>query len=300
MDTALKLDRVKGWLRVEFRYKARDPLESGFYEDADPSSYVQSIKLTDRETDDDDWEACPSMTVKFPLRTGGFNEQTLDINLPRSEFTDLISVGEPFPRIRVRVVEFRDNGDEGEQDVMFDGFALMSTRNPNGKFNRVLIRASNLKSQLKLPLGIPALPTCVWTFMGNGCGVVVPFGGTSGKRIVRGLVSAVSDKTATIVADYSGSAPWSGAENDRLYTRGFVVKDGIRVGVRDWHAPTNSTTFHMLRKLPSSWEGAYVLLIPGCDKALATCRDRWDNEERFGGLGIGIPAYNPLIENPAT
>lgn len=258
----------------------------------------ENVRYVDKEVPDMDlsanvYVATPTMEIKFGPRNGTLTEQPTTVNLPRDSFTNAISKGEPFAPISVLIerVVFDGTGTVLAVQPVFIGNVMTATRNPSGRPNRVLVRCVNMKALLKVPLGMPATAECAWTFTGVGCRVDVFDLG----KVVEGTVDSVNGKLALITAIYGGGAPWAGAENVRLYHRGFLVHNGVRMPVREWHSD-NPDRFYCSKKVPASWVGETVLLIPGCDKTYETCSSRWQNQARFGGFGRVIPLYNPIVE----
>lgn len=296
------LPAYRGWLRVEFFYRPRDPVELIHYEE-DAADFDTYVRYTDREVADGTFAATPSMVVKFPRYTGALNEDLLELDLPRDSFTAAISGSDPFPRpIRCTVEE---HGPDGRIAQLFVGHVQRAIRNYSGRKNRVRVDVRNLKGGFDYPLGIPATPTCAWTFMGLGCAEEVP-GGDALEQVARsvadpvllpqfkageGEVLSISDKIVGIDVDVVPVESFQA----RRYQRGFVVLNGVRIGIREW-VSSDPTVFHTLEKVPSEWLGETVVVFPGCDKLHSTCNQRWNNAKNFGGFGLGIPARHPNFE----
>lgn len=90
----------------------------------------------------------------------------------------------------------------------------------------------------------------------------------------------------TTVAGSSG-----GGEPTWPTTAGGTVVDG---GLT-WTAESVGR-FSLMRQPPAEWAGQALTLVPGCDGNIITCRDVYDNEERFTGYGYATPTRNPLYE----
>lgn len=56
--------------------------------------------------------------------------------------------------------------------------------------------------------------------------------------------------------------------------------------------------FVLVNRPPASWLGITVNMTPGCDGQESTCASTWNNRPKFGGVGIGSPAFNPQLEDP--
>jgi hypothetical protein len=230
------------------------------------------------------YDSTPDMEVRAPEISGILNDKTLQVALPLkvNGFTDRLSNGTPHSPIYVTLRELLrslDGGSSEQQVVLFKGRVSRVIRNPNGRTNSVGIEAKSLKSQMDVPMGLPANHQCVWTFGGRGCFVTVP--------TENGTLATITGKTVTITG-LAGHA-------DRYWHRGFVERQGLRLLIREW---VNGTSFELAKEPPADWATQTVKVYAGCDKTIETCRARWSNEINFGGFGYAIPAYHPVFESP--
>ncbi len=294
---ARTLPTIKTWFRVRFYYRPRDVVELAFYGEVG-ADFDTFVYYTDRDVDDVDgmitYSACPTMEIKFPKRTGALNEELLSIHMPMDEFTTTLARAEQHAPISCRIQE-RD--DSGFVHGTFLGWVRRSLKNQDGRPGRVRIDVENVKNMFRVPQGIPATPQCAWTFTSRPCSVDVA--DTGADKLKKATITNVNRETKLVTAtvEYTGGAPWAGAENDRLYHRGYMVRNGVRIEIREWHSD-HPDRFYLMENWPEEWDFEDVIVFPGCDKFRSTCVNRWDNEQRFGGLGEGIPAYNPLLETP--
>ena len=239
-----------------------------------------------------------SLQVTLPENNGGFEEEKVaTVFMPVTAsglgiFLDRLSLGEPFSPLFVRIHERVQKYDEtSTADYLhYRGRLVKANRNAQQNVEVVKLDFASVKSRFAVPLGIPANPQCAWTFGGRGCDIdLVPLKQSGVLTFVGG------SRQVTI----TGLVPPAGAQNLKYFHRGFVEFEGLRIGIRDWDRDVAPTLFHLNTAPPGFWQTKIVVVTPGCDKTLTTCRDRWNNEERFAGIGYAIPPYNPLYEEPA-
>lgn len=246
------------------------------------------------------WTSKPQLAITFPANTGALDEKALVLEFPLDAsandlFEDLVS-GEPFSPVYVTVIHGSlglpdDAGADEHLIACLSWRVVKATKNPTEKRGIVRLEAVSPKSQLKVPLGVPANYHCAWTLFGTGCDL------TRASYVDTGTLTAIdgTDEKKVTITGVSVSVP--GGTPGKTFHRGYVEKDGIRVPIRDWSSGA-PTTFFLARRPPAAWVGATVTVVPGCDKTIETCRNRWDNETRFAGLGYAIPDYHPVHEAP--
>lgn len=236
------------------------------------------------------FEALPTLEVRLPTKTGALDEQPLELVVLRSTktlFEDLTK-GEPFATVTVKVYEsaFTPGGTTPATVVYhYEGRISQVVRNFQNRAEQVKIEALSVKSELDVPLGLPATPQCPWT-LGDGVNCLAALPNTNG---------TVNQAYTQKIIEITGLSPPGG--DVRYYERGYLELDGLRIGIRRW-VSTDPTTFHLRQKLPAAWIGLSVRVVPGCDKTIETCRARWGQEERFAGFGYSIPDYQPNYETP--
>ena len=228
--------------------------------DIDPGAY--SLALTDE-----------AFTITLPVIANGF--------------TDLASRGEPFSHIEVKVWEVLDSVlAPGNREILLwlDGRVAEVVRNFRGKSNSVGFRCISCKDELKVPMGLPINATCPWIFTSPTCGVV-----TSPNLAT---VNSIFNKAITVT--------WNTGPvlDPEYYFRGYVQLDGVRIMVRAWDV-NDPNEIGLVTSPPLNWIGLQLEIFPGCDKTIETCRDRWNNEIRFGGSGFKMPSYKPNFETPS-
>lgn len=224
-------------------------------------------------------------TWEYNLR---LTEKPFTVTLPLTAgFVDQISGGAPFARTGVKVWEILDSLVlPGQQEILklFEGRVAQAIRNYRKKANLVALKCISCKAEMNVPMGIPVNATCPWIFTSPTCGVV-----------------AVSNNaTVDVVIGKKVTVTWlTGPVNDpEYYFRGYMEFDDTRIMIRSWDN-TNPNEIGLVTEPPITWIGQSVTIKPGCDKTIAVCRDRWNNEDRFGGSGFKMPSYKPNFENPS-
>lgn len=234
------------------------------------------------------YSSFPSMAVKVPDYTGGFDEGALEITLPlTSAFIQEITNGEPHSRIDVLCTEHLLTPDTlASPDVLylFKGRVSRGIRNPQGRVDAARIEAKNWKSKLHIPLSMQCNHLCENTFLQRGC--VTSKGGPVGAATETATLTVIDGAKVTL----SGLA----GHPDRWWHRGYLERQGLRLMIRDW---LNGNNFQLVFQPPASWSGAQVSVVPGCDKSIQRCRF-WVNEGNFNALGIMMQPNNPIIEDP--
>jgi len=287
MTTALGRPEKEGYLLVEFRYG-----------DNFAPTYA---RYTDWGQDTAGHTSTEGLEAEVPDNGGTLGEKEARVTLPMDAFTTRASDGLPHSPIWLKVTEITAGlfpGDASHQLVTFNGRVERTIRNYEGANNSVAFFALPIKSKLDVPLGLQCNHTCILSLFRNGCGNKR----AESSHRVFGEIAAIDGQEITVVANAGLTAPSSpGGNVDRYWERGFLQKDGLQIGVRIWSI-SDPSVFVLRRRPPSDWLLAGVgsiRFVPGCHKTIEDCRDVWDNEENFSGLGYGMLAYNPLFENPA-
>lgn len=179
-------------------------------------------------------------------------------------------------------VEEMDPGDDTSRRVIWRGNVSKTIKNAAGFKRLVRAEVSGFKSLLQYPLGIQANQTCAWNLGDKNCCVNL-----TDKR-VEATIESIENGTTLIVPTIAvppGDANYWSFGEARIDGLGVTILDGSQ----------GSGKLVLLELPPPEWIGSLALFTPGCDKLIPTCRKRWNNEQRFGGFGVSIPDYNPLI-----
>jgi len=99
---------------------------------------------------------------------------------------------------------------------------------------------------------------------------------------VDGTVAAVSDTAVQVAA--------AASQPDGYFVAGMLVTANAGSRMIIGHTGINLT---MVAPMPGLTAGMDVQLYAGCDHAVATCRDRFNNLTNYGGFPF-IPVKNPF------
>lgn len=276
----------------------------------------------------------PAIETKLPKRSGGVKEDPCLIELPTlrslvhpqlSSLAALLASPRALPSMRVKVMNLLRSGSESKMLYQFEGRLAKVSRNPDGKKSVVRIE---LQSELgrglaDISLGRRCDPDCDAVFGKAGCWVdnSLFFNAANGswapspsqlhvgkvRRVVAicSFIPSVNSRQVSLLLDTTAPehAGLSGAQAQLCITqqlsdwwvRSYLEKDGLRIPVQAW---TQSTALFVLNRIPPlSWSGARVTLVPDCPRTATACAQR-GNTANFNGQGIGMPAYNPTLEEP--
>jgi len=236
----------------------------------------------------------PRMSVQLADNEATFDKRETRIILPVDDFTGRAGDGTPHSPMFVKIEELTQGlfaGDQSALKVLFRGRVIRTTKNFQGKRNQVAFFALTQKSRLDVSMGIPCNHHCAWTLFHGGCGV------DEDDFDVLTEIDSVDGQEVTIT-DVAITGP--GTADPRYWKRGYLEKDGLRVGIRDYDGSVDPTKLFMVRRVPTDWIGGSsdIRAVPGCDKTIETCRARFDAEEFFMGPGYAIPSYQPNLESP--
>lgn len=248
----------------------------------------------------------------------------------RSMASSLSSTRTCYP-VSVRVIQIVQSSESSPEMVrtLYRGLLQSVTRNPRGLTDVIEMEfKSGFRSRLAdIALGRQANASCDLPF-GQLCGAL----STARMEIFstgeyyaafssahRGLkrnawvtltVDPLFPRRVTIAMDRSKhTAPPAEPDATRTlldqppgwWVGAMLCRNGLRIPVKEWrwaYGETVGTNVFILQKTPpEDWQGASVLLRLDCSHDYQACSAR-SNAERFGGLGIEIPSYNPTIEGP--
>ncbi len=280
------------------------------------------------------YTAEPAMDVSLSEQTGGVDEKNFSITLPMSRgvnpaidsWCQEIASPIPFSPIYVKVSEILTPMDPADQKRLFlaEGVVAITRRNPNGSSNLVELEATPTKSGLEnIKLGIQANPQCVWTYGQEGCGkeifqffdpstyypnqwAVARRGWVELQMLYTGIRTQQVSLRLNPAIHNSTSEPVRTITNQPKgwWLGGSLVYGGLSIPIRDWLWDDNlnvgTDQFVLGRMPPKSWaydplRNNLIMLVPGCSKTPEACALR-NNSANFGGLGYGMPAYNPMLD----
>lgn len=272
------------------------------------------------------WFPEPAIKVELPKQSGTLSQDPCEVTLPRLNsqhpgvmtLAALLSSPRTIPTMTIRVINLIESSTEELLPVyLYEGVANASFR--NAQKQQGTVKMSFLPEHLLLleqsTLGRRADASCDFVYGGLGCFVDVQtffeatsYWPTQDRKIRKAHVTATvfniqSKRELTVFLDpvfHPGADQRTLTQQPKgWWVRGFFEKDGLRIGISDWKfndtAGVGTNIFILNRIPPADWNGAQLVLHPGCQRTPQACADR-NNSERFGGLGYGIPAYNPIME----
>lgn len=234
------------------------------------------------------------------------------------------------PRTRVRIMQLLVSGEMTKVIYPYEGKLEKVTRNPDGKKSVVRLEfLSELASGLEnASLGRRCDPECDVVFGKAGCWVdnslffnpanssapsagdtLAHYSKVRRAKVIASFVAPYTSRQVSLLLDTSAAehagmsvAPYAVLAQQCItqqpqdwWVRSFLQKGGLRITVQEWKQ--NSSLFTLNRIPPSSWDGAQLELVIDCPRTSTACAAR-QNTANFGGIGIGIPAYNPTIDLP--
>lgn len=268
----------------------------------------------------------PSLKIDLPKQGGGLNEEPAKVVIPTNrpevhsalaQFATTISSLRAFPRTIVRVIEIlRTSTSDSRTLYLYEGIITKVQRNPSGRTN---VMELDVETELHegltdVSLGRRCDPQCDVIFGSNGCGV-------DNRKFFDTLTyypnHVKKTRKASVVVSFSGSDPrmvlltldpvvHPGADNRTIteqpegwWEASYLERGGLRMRVQSWvfrpYVGAGTNKFVLNQIPPPDWDGAVAALVLDCPRTPQACADR-NNTINFGGLGHGIPAYNPTLE----
>lgn len=256
------------------------------------SGAAGSLKITNLATDitiasgigAGSYVSFPEFNYRLPERSGGFEEKPLEIEIPAiNDYLDKLVTGYAFAPTTIDVYDylFDDvNGEDPEIRHLYRGRLQTATSNYHQNHDLIKMSVMNDKGRLAMALGVSCHVQCSWVLGDDTCKATV---------ISLGLTVATINGTVMTTT----TSPDPGTYPSRLFNKGYVQKDDIRILIREW---ISGSLFLLAKPPPISWVGEAVTVFSGCDRSLSTCIGTYDNQLRFGGLGYRMSAHNPIYE----
>jgi len=223
----------------------------------------------------------PSMEVTMNAQTGSAQDVPVQVRMVMRAPLDTLTSQRCHSPVRV-VLEETDPGDLTTRRKLFAGVIKTSDLNPDGKSGIVQFEIAGWRFALQMSGNTWLADTTCNNTLGDG---VCRFDLTTVQET--GTVSAINGTLVTLTGLTTTAV-------DGYWRWGYLAYDGLQILVRDYSTGSQLT---LMKPPPASWIGQVVKATPGCDKRLATCRAKFNNEARFTGFGLVIPAYNPLLES---
>ena len=219
-----------------------------------------------------------STYVQMELRkqSGLMEDEPVEFIVPTIQpLIDFVNKGSHAP-VHV-LIEIIDPDDlETSPERVWQGRMTRLLFNPAGQKDNFQVQVCGPKFYMEdRPLGIACTPNCAWRFGDKNCKFDVA---AASQEVVCGSVDGFRI-SATII----GTLPVN------YLTRGYVSLGGHRILITE----SNGDFLTLSKYAPVDWVGKTLTVSPGCDKSLATCRTKWNNERNFCGLGLAMPSENP-------
>lgn len=269
----------------------------------------------------------PTIDVKMPTQTGGTSEEPCVVTLPLLRGVHVgiqnmalqLSKPRSAPPTEIRIINLLKASEEEFTPIyLFDGVMSRLRRNPEGNRGVVELEfVTEWRYQLKdISLGRRADPECDHIYAARtGCtkdnsqffsAIDHPnyFGVSKRVSAIATFYSVTASREVTLTINPAvHTSPQTNAmitgQPRGWWVRSFLEKDLVRIPIQDWLWNEDlgiSTNIFILNRIPpEDWQNAVVTLVIDCDHTVRGCTQR-NNIEEFGGLGFGIPAYNPTLE----
>jgi hypothetical protein len=248
-------------------------------------------------TADGTFTSWPALKIELAPNTMSIGEKPLVVKFPtgRNTFFDKLVNGAKTGEVLLSVKEVHRSvgpintlGYTQGQAKNFGTYRLTrGQRSLDGMAGEAQLEFLGIKGRLNVPLGIVCRPACAWAFGDKTCGIDVD------ALEETGTIATISRKVVTLT-NPTDAAVVTAKPYVRYWHRGYMRIDNHWIPIRDWSA---GYSFQLAYEPPTSWLGQVVTLRPGCGKSLADCELR-NNTEQFGGFGLGVPAYLPIVGVP--
>lgn len=220
----------------------------------------------------------PSIAVTPGTLDGGVEEKIWKVQMElRLPLTNLIRPSR-FADVTCLIAEY--DPFDGIMNSLYQGTIGVVTKNKKGQPKLCEFTVVGPKAKLKVPLGVIATNNCAWIFgRPPCCRDIVPLQQT---ETITGIVDDTVINFASLDVPLGGLARWA---------MGSAARDGLEITIQ---CALSQTSLLLAEVPPPEWDGAPVILTPGCDGALSTCRI-YNNEHNFGGMGLCMPNHNPIL-----
>jgi len=241
-----------------------------------------------------------SMQIKLPPNDGTLKAAPCTITMPLPDPADPSDLRERIAETKHQAVEVEivevvigvTGGENARIATVYRGRLSRVRKNASGHNGQIRLDFQSPKSQLAIGSGLQCNHQCVNRLGDALCKV--------------NLASYTDTGTLTSISGGEVTITGLGSQLVRYYDKGYVSFEGLNISIRDWSDP-DVTKFQLVRQPPAHWLNKTVSVTAGCDKSIDTCRNRFappggppagttGNEGNFNGIGIAIPAYNPVFE----
>lgn len=242
----------------------------------------------------DTYVSVPRCEIEFEKQHGGVEESPVRLTISNSSEVPpfyTLSLGFAHSDVYVTIEECSTTDPAGTRRTLWVG-KIEGKCKVSSKWIEVPIISH--KARLKqVILGVPATPTCPFIF---GDDATCQKDTSADVLTLKIQTKAVNDRQTRI--KLYNSSPDDVTVEPARYRDGYIQHDNLRIQIREVINTELSSRFELARVPPPGWaKDAVVTLHPGCDGRISTCRDIHDNESHFGGIGIAIPATNPIFRH---
>lgn len=223
------------------------------------------------------FESCPLLDFEPIRKLGGVDSEAVELTAPAS-LDPLLIICRPYPTATVQVEIGEVNPDDADATsrTLFSGRVIKTIRNEPSRPNLVRVVVAGIKSRLAVPLGIVCVESCAHVFGGDQCGVSVP------SHTVTATLGA--PRVVTFTGGPGIPSPY--------FNFGEMSRDGLRIAIA---RQLSDSAVELVRPAPPEWDGQSVTIRPGCDKSYAGGCATYNNRKNFGGFGVAMTPYNPVI-----
>lgn len=229
------------------------------------------------------YASCPELEVVGPDEHGGTADNPFTVTLRRTR-SPLDRLLRPYPHAPISVLlEEVDPDQPTTRRTTFTGRVSRSLKNLDKQRELGKLTVAGIREGLQYSLGVMVETGCSNIFADGeqigSCGIMragVSHAGTVGS--ISGVLVTVTGLAVT---------------TDDYYAYGSVEVDGLAIFV----VSNAAGVMRASREPPPEWVGAACVCVGGCDRSIERC-GFWSNTHRFNGIGIRIPDYHPMGENP--
>jgi len=223
--------------------------------------------------------------------TGSIEQTEFSITCTKSlEALERLSRPYPVGRVTVEIREYVPGHPETIRTLLF---GIVGSAASKRTFRDTVIKCKCIgtKKFIKDASEMSALSTCTWKFGAEPCGYDL-----AANTVDVVSIAILPAPQANRVEAQLDTSPSLAPER---WKRGYLFNTdtGTKVMVRelvsaDLGGPFPLLTLDLSKIIDPVWASDTLVLVPGCDKQVATCRVHL-REEAFAAFGIGMPGYNP-------
>lgn len=265
---------------------------------------IQTFSLTnwvdELDVDGRTYTPTPAIEVELPQYTVEITDQAARVRMADTiSIFRTMALGRAFPEVDCRIREIcwdPENAVQAEIITLWQGKIAKNVVNPSGNAGTVQFEVDGCGGTLDRVINPTCGELCYKTFGSQG------YGGCKVDRDNTDInIGPVVAYTGTITAVSAQELTVTGLPTDqrrRHFVNGDVNLNGSIIRIRQWDAV--DPTRVLLAELPPEdfVSGVFPVTATfraGCQYDIVSCRF-WQNELRFGGLGLQMPLRDPNLE----